>query len=141
MNSRQSVLPEPAESMEHPPRQLGTARYSREQMVDFLLSQGAEIKNALHMAACTGNRTMAELFISRGADVNEPHRGSGHTPLHLAVEHRHKELASLLVSRGADIFKKDRSGRTCLDLAHHIKHPEIIAILSGSRDSREQVPH
>ncbi len=57
----------------------------------------------LHTAARFGREDLAELLISRGADVRARDERGGSTPLHLAAQHGHAIVAALLVKRGADV--------------------------------------
>ncbi len=68
---------------------------------------------ALHIATGRGDRDMAELLLSSGANANAQN-SKGYTPLHLAVEQRRYEIARLLITKGADINAKDKGGESPL---------------------------
>ncbi len=70
----------------------------------------------LHIATGRGDRDMAELLLSNGADVNAQN-ADGYTPLHLAVELGRDEIARLLIEKGADVNAKDRGGDSPLYMA------------------------
>ena len=58
-------------------------------------------------------KDLAELLISRGADVNAEQE-EGMTPLHIAARNGNAGIIAVLISKGAAIEKKDRSGHTSL---------------------------
>jgi ankyrin repeat protein len=60
-------------------------------------------QTALHCAAGTGHKTVVELLIARGADVNVADSQVRRTPLHLACANNHKDIVTLLLSNGADL--------------------------------------
>jgi len=91
--------------------------------IQTLLRQNPQQVNAkdavgwtpLHWAVEYGNRAVAVLLISRGADLNTGAR-DGMTPLHLAAGGKQAVL-ELLLDRGADINAKDRDNWTPLHYA------------------------
>ena len=52
----------------------------------------------LHHAASTGNKDIAELLITKGANINAKDTPFGCTPLHVATE-GNKEIVELLISK------------------------------------------
>ena len=70
----------------------------------------------LHFATREGHNEIAELLISRGADLNSKDE-SGWTPLHWASRTGHKEVTELLISKGADVNAKDENGSNPLHQA------------------------
>ena len=73
----------------------------------------------LHYAVVGGHKEVAELLISKGADVNAKDK-DGWTPLHEATMGGHKEVAELLIVKGADVNAKDEGGNTPLDGAEEV---------------------
>lgn len=57
----------------------------------------------LHYAAYWGQIEVAELLITRGADVNIRNQKQGVTPLHFAAQNGHLPLVELLIKQGADV--------------------------------------
>ena len=64
---------------------------------------GAFCRAPLHSAAQFGREDLAELLVSRGADVRLFDERGGNTPLHLAAQYGHARVAAFLVERGADV--------------------------------------
>ena len=62
----------------------------------------------LHLASFFGHAKIAELLLSREADVAARSRNSnGNTPLHAALAGNHKFVAGLLMGAGADVNAAD----------------------------------
>ncbi len=81
-----------------------------------------------------GSVAMAELFLDRGADVEQEHTGT--TGLHFAVRGGQAELVSFLLDRGADpdaIGRRfRREGETPLDHAIARDQPRIVQLLESA---------
>jgi ankyrin repeat protein len=80
----------------------------RHEIADVLLTAGADLRarafgmTILHLAATKGYVQLAELLVSRGADVNATAkvRGEEATPLAVAVRAKQDRMADFLKSRG-----------------------------------------
>lgn len=79
---------------------------------------------ALHLACASGARSVVELLVTRGADLNAQD-GNERTPLHNLVMNQFDSLAIYLVAKGADIHIKDRRGHSPLDVAHASTQTEL----------------
>jgi ankyrin repeat protein len=66
---------------------------------------------ALHLAAIENNLEMAQLLISRHANMIATDL-RGLTPLHQAALTGADKVAALLLGNGADVTKKDKDGRS-----------------------------
>ncbi|MEM7307156.1 MAG: ankyrin repeat domain-containing protein [Planctomycetota bacterium] len=92
-------------------------------------------QTALHVAAREGQVDVARGLLERGADVHAEDSGRA-TPLHLAAYPfwgASPELVRLLLASGADPARRDRLGRSPLDLARAAGGGETAALLGGSR--------
>eukprot|EP01119_Soliformovum_irregulare_P022809 TRINITY_DN786_c0_g1_i1.p1 TRINITY_DN786_c0_g1~~TRINITY_DN786_c0_g1_i1.p1 ORF type:complete len:605 (+),score=125.22 TRINITY_DN786_c0_g1_i1:64-1878(+) len=123
---------------------VGAARTDDLPRVKQLLSQGCNInsldpngQNALHCAALRGNEEMTKFLIQNGADVIRQDN-AGRTPLHLSIEmrslnvaesKRYDRITTLLINSGrVDPFVRDKSGKTCLDLAQPDFREELLVL-------------
>jgi ankyrin repeat protein len=116
------------------------------QAVEDLLAKGADVNaksergvSALHVAAGKGHKDIAELLITRGADVDEKAksdawRHGGWTPLYFAIWHHHSDVAELLLAKGADVNVKDERNLMPLHLALW-SGPTDLAELLVARDA------
>jgi len=70
----------------------------------------------LHHAAFHGQKSVAEVLLEKGAQVNATSQ-AGRTALHEAAWRGSTDLAQLLIAKGADVNAKSNRGLTPLDLA------------------------
>ena len=90
----------------------------------------------LMIALSFGTKEVAELLISRGANVNiilprkeENHLNKLEIPLMIEVKTRNVGNIKLLLKYGADIYYKDYDGKTVFDYAREENYPEVLKIL------------
>jgi ankyrin repeat protein len=92
----------------------------------------ADMKNGytpLHLAEfAVGHKKMAELLVSKGADVNA-RPASGATPLLFAVLRDQKDDAQFLLDKGANVNTPDAYGNTVLDCALQLQYGSLIQLL------------
>jgi hypothetical protein len=69
--------------------------------------KGENDETPLHWAAKNGRQVVAELLLTKGADVNA-RNGYDETPLHLAAFRGDRAMAELLMSKGADVNAEKR---------------------------------
>lgn len=96
----------------------------------LLNSQDISGATPLHWAVDRNQRTMVELLIALGADVNA-RKKNGVTPVHVAAGEGRNDILELLLSRNADIDAKDNYGRTPLSIARYRKKTEALNILAS----------
>jgi len=83
----------------------------------------------LHKVAMGTSKEIAELLLSKGADVNAREKDGG-TPLHLvAALSGDKEIAELLLAKGADVNAKDNNGFTPLLRGAYGGHKDVVELL------------
>ena len=83
----------------------------------------------LHMAASGGNPKMAELLISKDANV-DAQTTDGKTPLHYAAGKGHLEVVRVLVAHEADL-SAECEGKTVLNFAEERGKDEVTDFLRG----------
>jgi ankyrin repeat protein len=86
----------------------------------------AKGRTPLSRAAENGHEAVAELLISKGADVNVGNYG---TPLFHAVEAGHEEVAKLLINKGADVNASKYYGWTPLGCAIRKGYQKVAKLL------------
>ena len=124
-----------------PPALCRAAVSGREDMVELLLGKGAKIEfgqendsrgsrdSALIGAATNGHRSIVNLLIAHGADVNLSHYYKG-SPLHMAAQHGHETVCRILLDAGADVNKLTRLYKTsALYRAVESNHTEVAQLL------------
>ena len=79
-------------------------------------SVASEAAPVLSLAVTFGHKTIAEMLLAQGADVNATD-GKGSTPLHYAADHNQRDILIDLLDRHADVNAKNKAGNTPLHLA------------------------
>ena len=101
----------------------------RAEIAELLVSRGAEVN--IWTAAAMSDRTVVERELNANPTLIASYSSDGWTPLHLAAFFGHKDLAEFLVDRGADIHA--RSENTMCNFPLHAavagRHTEVAAIL------------
>jgi ankyrin repeat protein len=91
-------------------------------------------------AAVHNNRPeLAQLFLERGADVNQVDK-NGYTPLLLAasIDFGDTTMIELLIKAGARLDVRNPEGKTSLDLAREYGHTRFVSILTTGERSRQR---
>lgn len=91
------------------------------------------LHSTLYMRNREQAKAIAELLLTRGADVNAKNYTDQGTPLHSAVTAGYKEIVELLVYRGADVNAKNKDGWTPLHLAICFGHKDIVELLLANK--------
>jgi ankyrin repeat protein len=118
--------------------------HKHEDLVNKMLDAGAHINlpdtqgfTPLHEAAEANNLHMAQLLISRGADVAKSQLSHRTTPLILAIKAGAKDIVDLLLQNAADPSAADADGHTPLMAAANKPNDEIVgALLGAGADAR-----
>jgi ankyrin repeat protein len=86
-----------------------------------------ELLTPMHFAAMIGHAEMVDFLLSKGANINAQDV-DGATPLHLAISNSHLAVVKLLVQSGAQ-FTEDRDVSNPLTYAHRVGAAPIIEFL------------
>jgi ankyrin repeat protein len=116
--------------------ELGRAANSGElRVAAFLLDHGANVNGndtqniPLVMAALNGQKTMVELLLSRGADVNAG-AGTGNTALRTAAASGYQAVVEVLLAHKADVNATDNNQENSpLEMAVINDHVKILQML------------
>ena len=82
----------------------------------------------LHEAALKNHRSVIQLFLDKGADINA-RDAENQTALHKAAWNNCTSAMRLLLERGADPNARNLANQTPLDLARWRNHQEAIDLL------------
>ncbi|EGG18753.1 ankyrin repeat-containing protein [Cavenderia fasciculata] len=82
----------------------------------------------LHFCARMGHINMAELLLSKGANINAENN-YGSTPLHEAVRRGEVEMVQYLIKKNCDVAAVDIDSNTALHLAVMCEDGELIPML------------
>ncbi|EAX94157.1 ankyrin repeat protein, putative [Trichomonas vaginalis G3] len=94
---------------------------------NFINAKNKDGTTALHISAISDSKEIAELLISKGADINV-RDNEGKTALHYAVINNSKETAKFLLINGADITSATYGGKTALQCAMDANNTEIVKL-------------
>ena len=99
-----------------------------ENIVELLISKGANSNGALFTVSARGHKAIAEILIERGANVNAQGGVYGNA-LCAASDSGHKELVELLVDRGADVNAQTENFGSALNRASNQGHKDVVQLL------------
>jgi len=92
----------------------------------------------LHLAVQNGNQEIVDFLISQGADINA-RDSEGNTPLITALASRKTETAKFLLSKGADVKIKNTQNQPAIFFAIRNGLNELVApILDSGQDVNER---
>ncbi len=86
---------------------------------------------ALHWAAKTGSREVAEVLIAAGADLRATTRLGSHMPLHVAAAAGQPGVAEALLEAGAPVAATTGTGARPIHFAAASGNPSLIEVLAG----------
>jgi ankyrin repeat protein len=109
------------------------------QMVDLLLTAGAQVlavdhragATALHKAALSGEPDVVKLLLDGGAFIDQQGPILGHTALMDAVVYKHLRVVELLLRRGARTSIRNHWQETALDLARRDGLDDIAHLIEA----------
>ncbi|KAI9077711.1 hypothetical protein K1719_040317 [Acacia pycnantha] len=95
----------------------------KEAVISHLLRKGAcphvrdkDGATPLHYAVQVGAKKTVKLLIKYEIDINVADN-EGWTPLHVAIQSRNRDIAKILLVNGADKKRRNKDGKTALDLS------------------------
>jgi ankyrin repeat protein/beta-lactamase regulating signal transducer with metallopeptidase domain len=99
---------------------------------DLISSKDSEGKTPLHVAALMGRKSVAELLLAKGSDVNAKNN-NGETPLHVAAMEGYKDLVEVLAASKADVNAKANDGSTPLHVAAQNGNKNVAEVLLANK--------
>jgi ankyrin repeat protein len=112
------------------------ARRRDRDAVRTLIQQGADVNaaqgdgmTALHWAAMSGDRELASMLVTAGANLRATTRLGAYAPLHVASEAGDAGMIAALADAGAVVNARTSTGATPLMLAAASGRPEAVAAL------------
>ena len=118
------------------PAQKGALAQGNIEQIKQFLDQGTQVNardgegiTALMIASYHGQKSVVNMLIELGADINASEYVDGRTALIDASISGQIEMVKLLLDRGADINAKNLEGWTALMAAVENKHNDIVALL------------
>ncbi|RDW75433.1 hypothetical protein BP6252_06575 [Coleophoma cylindrospora] len=110
-----------------------------------LLAMGAEINGhdsnfitELGLAINSGKVEMAELLLTKGANIEQRHPYSMETPLMEAIRLKSHTIVDMLLQRGADGQSTNRYGQTPLEIACGVGDARIVDLVLGARKTSDK---
>ena len=94
------------------------------------VGEGVLTPPSLHAALDQPDR-LKHILTRVSADPNERDSDSDRTPLHWASARGHTRCAQLLLEANADLHARDAAGRTPIELALSLRHPETYHLLTA----------
>ena len=100
--------------------------------------QGSPSKTAATFAAAFGKIKALRALVNADASTANgiQDRVGGNTPLHWAVLHRRLDSVEVLVSVGADPTRRNRDGRSALDIAREENFTEAVKLMEATPKGR-----
>ncbi len=82
-----------------------------------------------------GKSRGAKWLLEHGADPNSPYPPTGNAAIHSAAKYgANEKVIAMLLAHGADPKRKNKEGKTAIDIAKEAKKPRVVAQLkSGGR--------
>ena len=107
------------------------AKHLLKERLEDIDVEGGQYTTAIHAASYKGHLSIAELLISKGANVNcrDQESKEKSTPLHIATRRGDTKMMECLISNGADVNATESDG-SC---------PLYIALNDGNRDDNFKV--
>jgi ankyrin repeat protein len=94
----------------------------------ILRATGVKDSTPLNCAVRTGRREIAELLLTKGADIDLPD-DIGFTPLHCAAGRGDKPMVEFLLAKGASVNTKAYGGVTPLHMAVNSRRKDVVELL------------
>jgi ankyrin repeat protein len=110
----------------------------KEQTGKYSFTTTSTGKTPLHKASGSGYAEIAQILISRGAEVNKTEHLHGRTPLHMVVsapKNSSVKTAKVLLKAGANLEITDRQNYTPLDLAKNVGKDELVELFTSHMEN------
>ncbi|XP_029574673.1 ankyrin repeat domain-containing protein SOWAHC isoform X1 [Salmo trutta] len=96
-------------------------------------------KEWIYSAACGRLSDLAQLLQQEPSLANKKDFTSGFTALHWAAKHGKEDMATMMANAGADVNTKSHGGYTPLHIAALHGHRNILELLIGTYDAKQNL--
>jgi ankyrin repeat protein len=97
------------------------------------------INTPLQLAARGGHVDIVKLLVSDPSVYLDDSNGGTPTALMYACQNNQKDIVDLLINNGADVERKNKEGKTALDIAQASGNKDIVKLIRNMDKSKNQI--
>jgi ankyrin repeat protein len=124
----------------------GNGKNDISEIVQLLIKNEINVNEAdnegqtpLTLATSKGLKSIVQIFLENGGDIDHKITKDGNTPLHIAVINNRVDMINLLLTKKPDLSIQNKTNRTPIDIASaETSKTEIYSILAEEYNLRER---